>query len=443
MADCSIFDPLCQVGQAVTDSFERLVQAAAESAAKMVVTATTWWTTTGTVNLQQPAVSRVQALTVPLIAIILTASVIWQAIRMMLARKGEPALAIAEGLARFAVWNAVGVAVFAGALRAGDELAKAWLGTSATDLAGRMAAVVVALIVQPQAGTSLAFAVLLMAIVIIVLSLVQWAIGWLRQAALLVLVGLIPLAASGSLNQATRPWLSRLLGWAVALACWKLAAALIYAIGFELIGTGQDLSALVTGMFVIVLSVIALPAMLRFFAWGVGGLSGGGGGGLLAAAGATGSLLAAAAMTRRDQAVTHAAYMDQHGPSSGGGPSGGGPAGPGGALPGGPGRGPAGAPGGTGPGAGTAATAPAATAPAATAPAATQSTTGTSTPPTAPAAVAAAGGRGSATAATAAVPHTAAVMAAAHLAGGAAQAAQAARGAANAAGDRLTSGADQ
>jgi hypothetical protein len=420
MADCSIFDPLCQAGQVLTDSFGRLVQAAAESAARFVVTATTWWTTTGTINLQQRAVDHVQALTVPLIVIILMVSIIWQAIRMMLARKGEPALAIAEGLARFVVWNAAGVAVFAGALRAGDEIAKAWLGTSAADLAGRIATIMVALIAQPQAGANLAFAVLLLAVLIILLSLVQWAIGWLRQAALLVLVGLIPLAASGSINQATRPWLSRLLGWAIALACWKLAAALIYAIGFELIGTGQDLSALVTGMFVIALSVIALPAMLRFFSWGVSGLSAGTGGGLLAAAGATGSLLAAAAMTRRNQAVTHAAYMDQHGPSSGG--PGSGPSGPAGALAGGPGRGPAGAPSGAGrgSGAGTAAIPP------------TASQTGTSTAPGATGV----GGP----AAAAAVPHAAAAMTAVQLASGAARAA---KGAADAAGDQTTSGADQ
>ena len=59
------------------------------------------------------------------------------------------------------------------------------------------------------------------------LSLVQWLLMALRQAGLLVLAAMLPLAASGP-----RAWLYRLLSWLGAMVAYKPAAAFIYYLGF-------------------------------------------------------------------------------------------------------------------------------------------------------------------------------------------------------------------
>ena len=50
----------------------------------------------------------------------------------------------------------------------------------------------------------------------------------LRQAGLLVLAAMLPLAASGSLTRSTRGWLDKMIVWLIAMVAYKPAAAFIY-----------------------------------------------------------------------------------------------------------------------------------------------------------------------------------------------------------------------
>ena len=61
-----------------------------------------------------------------------------------------------------------------------------------------------------------------------------------RQAALVVLAGVLPLAAAGTLAPATRAWFSRTTGWMLAFIFYKPAAAAVYATCFALLGSGND-----------------------------------------------------------------------------------------------------------------------------------------------------------------------------------------------------------
>jgi hypothetical protein len=103
---------------------------------------------------------------------------------------------------------------------------------------------------------------------------------------------MLPLAASGSLNRATRAWLDRLIGWLIAIVAYKPAAAFIYYLGFSYLspraGAPGNLGTILTGVLVLGLAVVAMPVLLKFFSWSgtqIGG-TGGSGSGTLAAAGA-------------------------------------------------------------------------------------------------------------------------------------------------------------
>lgn len=310
--ECGVFDLGCQAGRAMSSTFDGLVNEVARGTSELVVTTSTWWVQTDSVNPADSAVLAAQDVTAPLVAAILVGSMLVQAIRMILTRKGEPLIMVASGLLRFAIVSALGITVLQAALRAGDALAQELLAGAANNFA---------LLMRDALTTSTAssFVVLLVALVASVLSLAQWVLMAMRQAGLLVLAAMLPLAASGSLTRSTRGWLDRLIVWLTAIVAYKPAAAFIYYIGFSYLSTTSsnapgDISTLITGLMVLVLSVIAMPVMLKFFAWTgtqIGGASTGGSG-FLGAAGA----VTMARSYGSSPAVRRAAAMESTGPGS-------------------------------------------------------------------------------------------------------------------------------
>ncbi len=307
---CSPGNPAGCLTDLVESGFAGIAQSAGEAAGNMLVEALTWWVRTPSVDPNSDTIRALQGSTMPVVGLILTASILAQAIRMTLSRKKDPAVAVALGLLRYAVVNAVALALLALALKAGDDLASALVGQAMTDFTARFKGLLTAQVITNH------FSLLLVSLLFFLLSLAQWVLGFLRQAGVLVLAVMLPLAASGSINDSTKGWLSKLIPWLIALVCYKPMAAMIYKVGFTMLGTGQDFSTIMTGLMVLVLAVIALPAMLRFFSWAQVSTSGGGAGGVLAA-GAVGAV-GLAQLTGRGGAVGAAAQMEHSGPQGSG-----------------------------------------------------------------------------------------------------------------------------
>ena len=307
-AFCQVVDLGCQTQSA----FHGIITEVAHGAAQLVVSMTGWWTTTSSIDPTDPAVVAAQGGTRPLILIILVASVLVQSIRIIVSRKSEPLIMVVTGLLRYAAVSALGLAVLQAALKAGDELASQLLDNAVDNYARLMQHILI--------DANASFVVLLMSLIAAVLSLVQWVLMAMRQAGLLVLAAMLPLAASGSLNRATRGWLDRLLSWMLAMVAYKPAAAFIYYVGYSYLSTVAapagpgDLATMITGLMVLLLAVVAMPVLLKLFAWSgtqVGG-GNGGGSGFLGAAGAV-------AMSQgygRSGSVGRAAAMESSGPGS-------------------------------------------------------------------------------------------------------------------------------
>lgn len=308
---CSLFDLGCQAGQTMRSGFAMVVAEVAKGTAEFVVAATTWWTTTSSVNPADAAVVAAQQMTRPLILAIMVGSVLVASIRIIISRKGEPLVMVVSGLLRYAIVSALGLTVLQAALAAGDALAQDVLQGAAGNFASLMYAMLTA---DP---TNL-WATLVISGIAGLLGIIQWVLMALRQAGLLVLAAMLPLAASGSLSRSTRGWLDRLMGWLIAIVVYKPAAAFVYYIGFSYLspraGTKPgDLSTLLTGLLVLTLAVVAMPVLLKFFSWSgtqLGG-AGGGGSGLLAATGAV-------TMARGSRAgIDRGATMEASGPGTG------------------------------------------------------------------------------------------------------------------------------
>ena len=127
-----------------------------------------------------------------------------------------------------------------------------------------------------------------------VASLVQIALMVVRGGMLVILAGHPP--AVGRRRRApsgASTWFKKCIAWLVAFILYKPAAAIVYATAFRLAGSdvfggdGDELMCAVTGLVLMVLALVALPALMRFVTPMVGAMaSGGGGGGGTMAAGA-------------------------------------------------------------------------------------------------------------------------------------------------------------
>ncbi len=100
----------------------------------------------------------------------------------------------------------------------------------------------------------------------IVTSIVQIGLMIVRNGMLVILVGVLPLAAAATNSEMGQMWFRKLVGWLVAFIMYKPAAALIFAASLRMMGGGEgaDWKSATTGVGMMVMSVIALPALIKF-----------------------------------------------------------------------------------------------------------------------------------------------------------------------------------
>ncbi len=298
----------------------------------IVVNTATWWVQIPSPNLaSQTAVTRLQEWLLPITAAVAVGALIAGGLRMALTRRANPLLDVTGGLLTLAATVTVGVVIPALLLRAGDAWSS-WILQVSTgghftqrlteilDLGGKAAAAVV----------------VIFGIAAIILALVQAVLMLFRQVALVILAGVLPLAAAGSAAPLTRPWIKRVSSWMLALIFYKPAAAAVYATAFTLIGSGRGPRTWLLGFVMLLLSVLALPALMRFFTWTTGSIAGSSsGGGLLSTAAvgavAVGALRHGGGGGAAADAQGQASYLDNRlGPPPGSSPPSGsaGPNGP-------------------------------------------------------------------------------------------------------------------
>jgi hypothetical protein len=257
-------------GQAASDALSGIAAAVESGVAFIVSNSIDWWVRIPSPDLAgEPAVARLQLWMFPFSAAVAVLGMIIAGARMALTRKATPLADIGSGLVIIAATSAVGVLLPQLLLKAGDAWSN-WVLNASTG--GQFGARLTAILVLggPQAASA---AVAVLGIIGIVITTIQAALMLFRQGAIVVLAGVLPLAAAGTLNPATRPWFRKVTGWMLALVMYKPAAAAVYATAFTLIGTGRDLQTLLTGFVMIAMSVLALPVLMRFFTWTTGAIA--------------------------------------------------------------------------------------------------------------------------------------------------------------------------
>ena len=268
------------------DVLSGLASAMTDGVRWTVANTASWWVTIASPDLSaEPAITQMQAWLLPVTAAVAVAALIAAGARMVIARKANPLLDVTGGLLTIAAATTMGTVVPALLLKAGDAWSS-WVLQVSTggQFTQRLSNVLV------LGGNAAPAVVLIFGIVAIILSLVQAALMLFRQAALIILAGVLPLAAAGSMTPMTRPWIRKVTAWMLALICYKPAAAAVYAAAFTMIGSGSSPKVVLMGFVMLVLTVIALPVLMKFFTWTTGTVAGSGGGGQILGAAAIGAI---------------------------------------------------------------------------------------------------------------------------------------------------------
>jgi len=282
-----------------------------------------WWVRLPSPDLAaEPAVGALKGWLMPITVAVAVLAMITAAGKMALTRKANPLIQVGSGLAVIAATSAVGVLLPTMLLRAGDAWSS-WVLTVSTG--GQFGARLTAVLTMTGAAPGV---VIVLGILAIVMAALQAVLMLFRQAALVILAGVLPLAAAGTLAPGTRAWFRRVTGWMLALIFYKPAAAAVYATGFTMIGAGKDPRTILMGFATVVLSLLALPVLMKFFTWTTGAAEappGGGGflGTMLSGAIAIGALRNSAAGPGGSSAVDQARLLSERfGPQNGDSPGG-------------------------------------------------------------------------------------------------------------------------
>ena len=295
------------VADGAKSAVNAIAQSLADGLATVLKTVTTFWTQLDVPAMDTPGgpVVKLQHDVYWLQGFIVVASLLYAAGKMAISRDGKAAAQAAGALVLTIVVTGLGLTAIDLVSSAGDSYSTWIINESAGgDLSSRLSAISNLSTMSGMAGLMIVFGILG-----IVAAFAQLGLLVARIGVLAVIGGTLPVTAAGTNTQMGRAWFQRILGWLIAFVVYKPVAATIYAGAFYLIGDGEDIT-------LVMLSVLALPALLRLITPAVNGaVNGDVGGGLALAAG---GVLASGARMIADRSASRTSVASAGGSASGG-----------------------------------------------------------------------------------------------------------------------------
>jgi hypothetical protein len=196
-----------------------------------------------------------------------TISVIIAGIRMAFSQRGEPVRDLLKSLLTMVVVSGAGVAFAAVLIDIADVFSE-WIIDEAIGSSAFAERLTEAMMNPLEDGGIGQILVIVIGIAMVITSLIQLVLMVVRYGMLVLLVGVIPLTAAATNTEVGMAWFKRAVGWLAAFIIYKPIAALIYATAIKLVGSPAGASdaslKVITGVTMMVMAVVALPALLRF-----------------------------------------------------------------------------------------------------------------------------------------------------------------------------------
>lgn len=193
-----------------------------------------------------------------------TIAVIAGAIKMAISQRGEPVRDILKSLLTMVVVSSAGVAFASVLISASDSFSEWIINQALGDM--EFSARIAEIITHPLKSNGVKWAlVVLVGILMVITALIQLALMVVRYGMLILLVGVLPLTAAATNTEMGMMWFKRSVSWLAAFIIYKPVAALIYATAIKLMtAPTDDTLKIITGVTMMVMGIVALPALLRF-----------------------------------------------------------------------------------------------------------------------------------------------------------------------------------
>ncbi len=310
-------------GGLASAGFDAVVKEFAEGVGDIVKTLSTFWLSVPTEKPSTAQGTPVGMLTAMLDWVMLAVgilSLLLVAGRMAITHRGDVLTEAGGGLVRYVLVNSAQIPAVALLAAAGDEFSKWIVNTAADgDFDKRVTEVFGTALASGPLGTAVVFIGSLLAIVAAIAQVIAMVA---RNGVLIITAAASPVAAAAAINSGKKEIWEKLWMWQLAFVLYKPVAATIYAAAFVTIGHGKSAIDQLSGLALMIMSVLALPALLRLMMPVSSRMSGGGGGALAGAAVAASGI--GSVMASRGG---RSAGGGSTGSSSGGGGGGGGPSG--------------------------------------------------------------------------------------------------------------------
>lgn len=310
-------------GDAIANSaMGSLAEGLKEGAKELIEKSVGWWITVDPIDLASSPAVKIRQWTMFIAGALAVGSMMWVLAQAAYRRRSEGLWDAGGGLLKLVI-----VAGMTGAggfilpqilMDMSDAFAEFVLDEAVTDRILSMTA---------MTGITSPGLIIVLAIILMVVGFVQALLMFLRDGAIVILSGLLVLAAAGGMTPLTKGWWPKLTGTLLALIWYRAAAALVWSTALAFMdggATDDPVQSFFIGIALFLASLFALGAMTKFFSWGVASAAGGGGG-LLAAAG-----MGAYALSQRGGGVASGPTASQQAASlrsdMGGGGGGGGQA---------------------------------------------------------------------------------------------------------------------
>lgn len=329
MAECKPWDIKCQAVNTVQEKVSEFADSQFGQAAKAMMEGydgllkdfmTSWIGKGVLVDLNGPALTWFhQSLSVVNVLLLSTGLIFAGAKTMLDSRNAGSIKEAAHNLVRVMIVSSVGTSFVSMMIVGGDAYGKWILGQAGVDAKSFGVATAIA-----ASSPGVALLVGLFGILAVVL---QWGIMLVRGAILPLLIAFWPTTASALMFKNGGQAFEKVTGWLIAFVLYSPIAASIYALAWKLKSGGDGVGGVITGFMLVVLAVLALPALMRLVA-PVSSMVGSAVGGAMAGAAAgavVGTAVAAgsAVVSGGAGAAGAAGALGGKGKSPGPGPSGG------------------------------------------------------------------------------------------------------------------------
>ncbi|MFJ6028721.1 hypothetical protein ACIQCN_14770 [Pseudarthrobacter sp. NPDC092424] len=296
MAECKFGDFGCGLGNVVediaNDQIGNLAKSIMEGMSQMVTTLSTFWVSMPTVNLTSedgatasPVVSAVNSELMPWTLALAVLAVILGGIRMIWEQRGAPLKDLLRSLLTLTLVSAIGLGTISILVIAADAFASVIIERS-TDGKGFADAFQKISAIHTSDAV---FILIILGLIGLIASLFQIVLMVVRSGMLVILAGILPTTAAFTNTEMGRQWFQKAIGWTIAFILYKPAAAIVYSVAFLLMSktSGKDaLIGSITGFTLMIVALLALPALMRFVTPMVGAVASGSGAGAGAAVGA-------------------------------------------------------------------------------------------------------------------------------------------------------------